>query len=100
MVGTVTEVLEMKREQKALEEISDFEMRHLPRGLRIDIPLRSTIEARKAAQQLRQFADYMEKESRRNDLTPVQILWNIWRACRGLRYDIDEICKTKHVPRD
>jgi hypothetical protein len=94
MVGTIEQVLEVKRENKALEEMSDFEMRHLPRGLRIDIPLRSTIEARKAAQQLRAFADYMEKETRRKDLTPIQILWNVWRACRGLRYDIDEICKT------
>lgn len=96
MVGTVQEVLEMRREKTALEEMSDFEMRRLPRGLRIDVPLKSTIEVRAVAKHLRQFADVMEREAKRQDLTPFQILWNVWTANRTLRDRIEEICKTGH----
>jgi hypothetical protein len=96
MVGTVEQVLEMKREQKQLEEMSDFEMQRLPRGLRIDVPLKSTIEVRAVARHLRAFADVMEREGKRQDLTPFQILWNIWTANRTLRDRIEEICKTGH----
>jgi hypothetical protein len=96
MVGTVEQVLEVKRETKALEEMTDWEMKNLPRGLRIDIPLKSTIEARRCAALLRRFADLMERESKRQDLTPVQILRNIWGFNRHLRYDVEEICKNGH----
>lgn len=94
MVGTVEQVLEMKRETKALEEMSDFEMQRLPKGLRIDVPLKSTIEVRRVAGHLRAFADEMERQSKRKDLTPIQILWNIWTGNRTLRDRIEEICKT------
>jgi hypothetical protein len=94
MVGTIEQVLEVKRETKALEEMSDFEMRRLPRGLRIDVPLKSTIEVKAVARHLRAFADTMEREAKRQDLTPFQILWNVWTANRTLRDRIEEICKT------
>lgn len=94
MVGTLNEVLDMKREQKQLEEMTDFQMQRLPKGLRIDIPLKSTIELRRVMGQLRAFANEMEKESKRQDLTPFQILWNVWTANRTLRDRIEQICKT------
>ena len=96
MVGTVAEVLEMRRETKALEEMSDWEMQQLPRGLRIDIPLKSTMEVRRVVPHLKRLAQIMEEQSKRTDLTPVQILRNIWAANRSLRYNIEEICKTGH----
>jgi hypothetical protein len=96
MVGTIEQVLEVKRETKALEEMTDWEMKQLPRGLRIDIPLKSTVEIRRIVPLLRQLANIMERESKRTDLSPVQILNNIWGVNRSLRYDIEEICKTGH----
>ena len=94
MVGTVEQVLEMKREQKQLEELSDWEMAQLPRGLRIDIPLKSTVEVRRIIPHLKRFAQIADEQANRKDLTPVQILNNIWSANRSLRYKIEEICKT------
>lgn len=95
MVGTLEAVVEMAREKKQLEEMTDWEMTRLPRGLRIDIPLASVIELRKVAPLLHQFADVIEKETRRKDQTPVQILWHIWGVCRTLRWRIEEACKTR-----
>lgn len=100
MVGTIEQVLEVRREQKQIEEMTDFEMQRLPRGLRIDVPLKSTIEVRRVAAHLRAFADEMERQSKRKDLTPFQILWNIWTGNRTLRDRIEEICKTGHRYRD
>jgi hypothetical protein len=96
MVGTIEQVLEVKRETKAIEEMSDFEMRRLPRGLRIDIPLKSTIELRQSIKQVRKWLDGAEREAMRRDLTPFQILWNVWTGGRTLRDRIEEICKTGH----
>jgi hypothetical protein len=96
MVGTIEQVLEMRRETKALEEVSDWEMAQLPRGLRIDIPLKSTVEVRRVVPHLKRFAQIMEEQAQRKDLTPVQILRNIWAANRSLRFNIEEICKTGH----
>lgn len=95
MVGTLEAVVEMAREKKQLEEMTDWEMGRLPRGLRIDIPLASVIELRKVAPLLRQFADVIEKETHRRDQTPMQILWHIWGVCRTLRSRIEDVCKTK-----
>lgn len=99
MVGTLTEAVEMRREKKTFEEISDWEMKQLPRGLRIDIPLKSTMEIRKVAPALRQFADMMERESKRKDLTPVQILRNVWAHNRSLRAFIENVCRSGWIHR-
>jgi hypothetical protein len=92
MVGTLMEHVEMTREQKRLEELSDWEMQHLPNGIRIDIPLKSTIHLRKIAPLLRQFADLMERESRRNDITAYQAIERCWMVARSLRREILKIC--------
>jgi hypothetical protein len=99
MVGTLQEVLDVKKEQKSFEEMSDFEMKQLPRGLRIDIPLKSTMEIRRVAALLHKFADMMERESKRQDLTPVQILRNVWGSCRTLRMHIEDICRSGYKHR-
>lgn len=96
MVGTIEQVLEMKRETKAHEELTDWEMQQLPRGLRIDIPLKSAVEVKRVVPHLKRFIQIMEEQAGRKDLSPVQILNNIWMANRSLRYNIEEICKTGH----
>lgn len=92
MVGTLTEHVEMTREKKKLEELNDWEMEHLPNGIRIDIPIKSTIHLRKIAPLLRQFADIMERENRRNDITAYQALERTWLVARTLRREILRIC--------
>lgn len=96
MVGTLEQVLEVKREKQRLEEMSDWQMKHLPRGLRIDIPLASVVELRAVAPLLREFADILDRECRHNKIqTPDQILWHLWGVGRNLRRRIEEVCRTK-----
>ena len=92
MVGTIEQVLEVKKEQRQIEEISDFEFRRLPKGLRIDIPLKSTHHWKRIAPLLRQYAERIESELRRKELTPVEQLSNIHFLGHTLRDYIDEIC--------
>jgi hypothetical protein len=92
MVGTIEGHVEMTRERKKLEELDDWELARLPNGIRIDIPLKSTIHMRKIAPLLRQFADIMERESRRNDITPYTALERCWFVARTLRREILKIC--------
>lgn len=96
MVGTLEAVVEMAREKKQLEEMTDWEMKNLPRGLRIDIPLASVIELRKVAPLLREFADILDRECRHNKVqTPDNILWHLWGVGRTLRARIEDVCRTK-----
>lgn len=92
MVGTLQDAVEMTRDKKQIEEISDFEFRRLPKGLRIDIPLRSTNHWKRIAPLLRQYAEQIETELRRKELMPVEQLSNIHFRGHTLRSRIDEIC--------
>jgi hypothetical protein len=96
MVGTIEQVIEVQREKKQLEEMTDWEMKGLPRGLRIDIPLASVVELRKVAPLLREFADILDRECRHNKVqAPSQILWHLWGVGRTLRARIEDACRTK-----
>ncbi len=92
MVGTLNEALDLKRDKKQIEEISSSEFRRLPKGLRIDIPLKSTHHWKRIAPLLRQYADQIETELRRKELMPVEQLSNIHFRGHTLRDCIDEIC--------
>lgn len=61
MVGTVEQAVEMKREKQRLEEMSDWEMKYLPKGIRIDIPLKSATHLLPVARILHEFASVMER---------------------------------------
>jgi hypothetical protein len=91
------EVMAQRKLEQLEDEMSEWHRKMLPNGLRIDIPLKksSIFHIRKIAPLLRQFADLAEKESRRTDLTPFQILTNIWFSGHGLRNQIVEICKPR-----
>lgn len=91
MVGTVQEAVEMKREKKSFEEMSDWEMQQLPRGLRLDIPLKSTQHMKRLAPLLRALANAIETECRKPDLTPVQVLNHIWLHGQSARRIIQQI---------
>jgi len=92
MVGTVEQAVEMKREKKHFEEMSDWEMRMLPKGLRLDFPLKSTQHWKRIAPLLREFALAVETDLMRKDQTPVQVMESIWRKGHILRMRVDEIC--------
>lgn len=92
MVATLEAVLEMKREKQQFEEMSDWEMKYLPRGLRLDFPLKSTQHWKRIAPLLREFAEAVDTELRRKDQTPVQVMEHIWRLGHILRMRVDQVC--------
>jgi hypothetical protein len=92
MVGTVQEVLEMKREQKRLEELSDWELEKLPNGIRIDIPIKSATHMARIGALMVEFGEAMQRVARRKDETPYQILFTCWSMARTVRRRIEEIC--------
>jgi hypothetical protein len=94
MVGTVEQVLEMKREKDQLEELNEWEMKYLPKGIRIDIPLRSATHMKRVGEMLVEFGEAMQRTSRRKDLTSYQVMENIWFIARKVRREIEKICYT------
>lgn len=99
---TPQEVMDMRKEKKQLEEMSDWEMKQLPRGLRLDIPLKSTQHLKRISPILRQLAEAIDMECRKKELTPVQVLNHIWWHGQSARSIIDEICciTSKHRNRN
>ena len=92
------EVMDMRREKRHFEEMSDWELRQLPRGLRLDIPLKSTQHLKRISPLLRQLAEAIDRECRKPDLTPVQALNHIWFHGQSCRRIIEEICdSTKRI---
>lgn len=102
MVGTIEEVVELKREKKSFEEMTDWEMQQLPRGLRIDVPLKSTQHLKRIAPLFRELANAIEMECRKPGLTPVQVLNHIWFHGQSARRIIEQITGTgrKNKPRN
>jgi hypothetical protein len=94
MVGTIEQVLEVKRDDKMLEEMNEWEMKYLPKGIRIDIPLRSATHMKRVGELLVEFGEVMQRQSRRKDLTPYQVMENIWFIARKIRREIEKICYT------
>ena len=91
---TPQEVMDMKKERRAFEEMSDWEMKQLPRGLRLDIPMKSTQHLKRISPILRQLAEAIDRECRKPDLTPVQVLNHIWFHGQSCRRIIEEICQS------
>src|SRR5688572_12424134 len=100
MVGTLMEHVEMKRETKQLEEISDRRMEQLPKGLRLDFPIVSTQHWKRITPLLRQFAEKVDTELRRKELTPYEALENIWAWGHSLRREVDRIYNTRERRRE
>jgi hypothetical protein len=92
MVGTIEQALDMKREKQSLEEMSDWEMKYLPKGIRIDIPLKSATHLLPVARILHEFAGAMERIARDRSLTSAQALEKSWMVARKLRREIEKIC--------
>ena len=94
MVGTIDEALTMDREKKQLEELNEWELKYLPKGIRIDIPLRSATHMKRVGELLVEFGEVMQRQSRRKDLTSYQVMENIWFIARKIRREIEKICYT------
>lgn len=94
MVGTLEAALEMDRDKKQLEELNDWELKYLPKGIRIDIPLRSATHMKRVGEMLVEFGEAMQRTSRRKDLTSYQVMENIWFIARKVRREIEKICYT------
>jgi alanine racemase len=92
MVGTIQEVLEVRREKKQLEEISDWEMSLLPKGIRIDIPLKSATHMHRVGVVLVEYGEAMQRVSKRKELTSFHVLDRCWSMAREVRRRIEEIC--------
>lgn len=92
MVGTIEQVIEMKNEQRRLEEISDWELEKLPNGIRIDIPLKSATHMSRIGAILVEYGEAMQRVARRREDTPYQIMWRCWSMAREVRKRIEGIC--------
>jgi hypothetical protein len=92
MVGTIEQVLEVKREKKQLEEMNDWEMSRLPNGIRLDIPLKSATHMKRVGELMVEFGEALQRLSRRKDETSFQILFHCWSMARTVRRRIEEIC--------
>jgi hypothetical protein len=91
---TPQEVMDMKKSERMLEEMNEWEMKYLPKGIRIDIPLRSATHMKRVGEMLVEFGEAMQRTSRRKDLTSYQIMENIWFIARKVRREIEKICYT------
>lgn len=74
MVGTVQEAVEMKRDQKQLEELTDQDKLIVGGTARLDLPMDSQYRLRQVAQELAALAALFDRLSRDNRLTARQAL--------------------------
>jgi hypothetical protein len=80
MVGTIEQVLEVKRRAQA-HELTDIEREQIGRFVRFEIPLTDIYKMRKVADLLRGAAAEIDNRTRRTDLSIKDILV-------GLKYEL------------
>ncbi len=66
------EVMDMKKSQKALEDMTPREREIVGGTVRLDLPMDSQYRLRQVAECLRDLAKILDRLSRANDVTPVQ----------------------------
>jgi hypothetical protein len=92
MVGTLEDAVMMDRNKRRLEEFNELELKYLPKGIRLDIPLKSATHMRRIGVLLVEFGEAMQRMSQRKDLTSYQVLENLWFIARKVRREIERIC--------
>ena len=74
MVGTLNEAIDLKRDQKQLEELTEQDKLIVGGTARLDLPMDSQYRLRQVAQELSQLAAVFDRLSRDNRLTARQAL--------------------------
>lgn len=95
MVGTIEEVVELKREKKQLEELSDRDKQMIGGSVRLDLPMDSQYRLRQIADELQRLAAILDRLSRDNSLTPRQALIEASTQAFFTRRDLLELAGRK-----
>lgn len=69
MVGTLNEALDLKRDQKQLEELNEHDKQIIGGTARLDLPMDSQYRLRQIAQELTHLAGILDRLSRDNAIT-------------------------------
>lgn len=95
MVGTIEQVLEVKREKKQLEELSDRDKQMIGGTVRLDLPMDSQYRLRQVAEELQRLSSILDRLSRDNSLTPRQALIEASTQAFFTRRDLIELSGRK-----
>lgn len=74
MVGTIEDALDLKRDKKQLEELTDIDKEMIGGTARLDLPMDSQYRLRQIAEELQKLATMFDRLSRENTITARQAL--------------------------
>ncbi len=95
MVGTVEDVVAMKREKKQLEELTERDRSMIGGSVRLDLPMDSQYRLRQIADELQRLAAILDRLSRDDNLTPRQALIEASTQAFFTRRDLLELSGRK-----
>lgn len=86
---TPEEVMRRRRlEQTSSDELTELDRAIVGDVARLDIPLRSVVALRRVAEHLRGLATMMDQASRRDDLVPRSILFEVRMQVRAVNHKL------------
>jgi hypothetical protein len=77
MVGKTEDFVEMKKQEKRFDELSDLDKMVIGQAVRIEIPFTDQYNMRRIADLLRGYAELLDLWSRRTDLPPRSVLMHL-----------------------
>jgi hypothetical protein len=95
MVGKVEDFVEMAKQEKRFDELSDLDKMVIGQAVRIEIPFTDQYNMRRIADLLRGYAELLDLWSRRNDLPTRSVLVHLRSEAKAINSRIRDMCGTQ-----